>query len=340
MKKYFSYSLLFIIIFGSCQSSKYIKNKNSNYSTEAEQTMSLFRKTSPFLLDNYRLPLLTQFEVYSDKLDNTIFKEYLISDEKASSIMEDSIPILYSYKESFDKVLRELKTTKVKKGTAAIWMLYNMGFIVKTPSGCFGIDIDHKYSIELEPYLDFICITHNHGDHYNTALIDAMNAKGKPILSNFYAKDINHMSKTPTNYEIGNFKIKTDISDHLRDSKLADFVTVFRIECGDDAGNFSLLHCGDSGFNPVHFTNVEGKLDLAILRWGAARENDILGNGSGQVQTKYAILSHLIELRHKPYPKGQASITQTLKHLPEVKCDNTIIPFWGEKMTWEKGVMY
>ena len=79
---------------------------------------------------------------------------------------------------------------------------------------------------------------------------------------------------------------------------------------------------------------------MAVLRWGAPRENNILGIGSGQVKTDYAVLSHLIELRHEPHPNGQASITQTLKHLPNVNCENTLLPFWGEKMTWENGKMH
>src|SRR5690606_36070200 len=126
-----------------------------------------------------------------------------------------------------------------------------------------------------------------------------------PVLSNFYANGGTYTSTSPTTYTIGNFKIRTDLTDHLRDPNLpSDFVTVFRVECGSDAANFSMLHCGDSGFRPSQFTNVEGPLDLLVLRWGAARENDILGTGSGQVQTNYAVLSHLIELGHDQYPNG------------------------------------
>ncbi|NLO69521.1 MAG: hypothetical protein GX102_00920, partial [Porphyromonadaceae bacterium] len=95
-------------------------------------------------------------------------------------------------------------------------------------------------------------------------------------------------------------------------------------------------HCGDSGFLPERFLNVQGPVNLLVLRWGAPRENEILGTGEGQVQPDYAVLSHLIELRHKPYPHGQASITKTLEHLPGVECENTIIPFWGEKLIWKK----
>ncbi|WP_294082701.1 DUF4998 domain-containing protein [Proteiniphilum sp. UBA5384] len=307
---------------------------------EGIDVMLQLNSTSPFVLDEERLQLLKKIEILSDEFNNpSYFGQYLNSSEEAAIDMEYSSPLLFCYRNAFDKVIDEVKNTQVESGSVAIWLLYNMGFIVKTPSGAFGVDVDHRLASQLEPYLDFICVTHNHVDHANVKLMDAMNSKGKPVLSNFYTKSAQFYSKVPANYTIGNFTIKTDITDHLRDPALPDFVTVFKIDCGPDAGHFTMLNCGDSGFNPIHFTNVEGPIDLAVFRWGAARENDILGTGSGQVQTDYIVLSHLIEQRHKPYPEGQASITQTLKHLPGVKCDNTVIPFWGEKMIWKNGQM-
>lgn len=306
---------------------------------EGIATMAAFRQTSPFLLNAERLTLLNKFESFSDSFPPAMFSQYLKNSTDGSVDMEYTSPILYAYRNAFDKVLEEVKNTQIENGSVAVWLLYNMGYVVKTPSTTFGVDVDHRWAEELEPYLDFLCVTHNHVDHAHVKLMDAMNKKGKPVLSNFYKKDADFMSVKPTSYTIGDVKIRTDITDHLRDPALPTFVTVFRIECGTNAGNFSMLHCGDSGFRPTEFKNVAGPLDLAVLRWGAPRENDILGTGIGQVKPKYAILSHLIELRHEPYPKGQASITQTLKHLPGVKCENTIIPFWGEKMNWKNGQM-
>ena len=344
MKKVSLLTLILLLTCVACQrhlyKANYQENTKSEAVQEAAQMMQQFRKTSPLLLDNKRLVFWDSFQDYADKMVNTTFKEYLTATEKEASNMEDTIPMLHFYKEAFDKVLYEVKNTKVSHGSTLIWMLYNMGFVIKTPSGCFGIDLDHRLAEQLEPYLDFLLITHNHADHYNNKLVELMNSHGKPVLSNFYKENKEYTSKVPTRYEIGAFTISTDISDHLTDLKLPDFVTVFRIEAGEDSGSFSLLHCGDSGFNPKHFVNVQGPVGMVVLRWGAARESDILGTGEGQIKTDYAILSHLIELRHRPYPHGQASITKTLEHLPTVKCENTIMPFWGEKLTWKNGKLH
>ncbi|WP_294082702.1 MBL fold metallo-hydrolase [Proteiniphilum sp. UBA5384] len=345
MKRINLFALTLILLAAiSCQQNFHKKSNQKNITSEAVQeaiqVMQEFRKTSPLLLDDKRLAFLNEFQTYSDSLENTTFKKYLDSPKEEAYRMENTIPMLYFYREAFDKVLYEVKNTKVKDGTALVWLLYNMGFVVKTPSGCFGIDIEHRLAEQLEPYLDFLVVTHNHRDHYDPKLLEALNRNGKPILSNFYEKDQRYLSTTPTSHIIGNFTIRTDISDHLTDPKLPDFVTLFRIDCGEDSGNFSILHCGDSGFNPERFKNVQGPVSMAVIRWGAPRESNIFGTGEGQIQTDYAILSHLIELRHKPYPHGQASITKTLEHLPTVKCKNTLLPFWGEKLTWGNGELH
>ncbi|HMR19622.1 MAG TPA: hypothetical protein PKA53_10020 [Sphingobacterium sp.] len=340
MKKVLLSILMLMVTLVAVAQNKSFQKHQKKFSNEAVETVKKFRKTTPFLLTEKRLSLLKTFETYSDSYSDVPFKEYLTKTDEVAEELEHKVPILYAYREAFEKTLYEVKNTKVKQGSTLVWMLYNMGFVVKTPSGCFGIDVDHRLAEQMEPYLDFLIITHNHGDHANVKLMEAMVKSGKPVLSNFYKGSEEYLSTTATSYKIGNFTIRTDISDHLLNPKFNDFVTLFRIECGEDAGNFSMLHCGDSGFNPERFKNVQGPVNMVVLRWGAPRENNILGTGEGQVQPDYAVLSHLIELRHKPYPKGQASITKTLEHLPNVKCKNTIIPFWGEKLTWKNGKMY
>lgn len=336
----FKYTLSFLLLVSlhfSVAQNRAFEKEQRKYTNVGVETIKRLNKTTPLVLNEERLSLLKTIETYSDPYSDVPFKKYLKASEEGAEVLEHQEPILYAYRMAFEKVLHEVKNRKVKKGTAEIWMLYNMGFVIKTPSGCFGIDVDHRLADQLAPYLDFLYITHNHGDHANVKLMAAMKQLGKPVVTNFDIGNAPYFSKTATNYKIGNFTLRTDISDHLRSPDLANFVAVVRIDCGADAGGFSLLHCGDSGFDPTRFEAVQGPVDMVVLRWGAARENDILGTGKGQVQTDYALLSHLIEMRHKPYPKGQASITQTLKHLPNVACKNTIMPFWGERLTWENG---
>lgn len=110
-------------------------------------------------------------------------------------------------------------------------------------------------------------MTHNHADHYNKELIQAMFDLGKPVLSNYLQDEsYEYTSKTPTDYTIGNFAIHTSITDH-NNSGLSNFVTVFYIDCGEDTGNFTLIHTGDSNFKPEQFTNIASHVNVLIPRY-------------------------------------------------------------------------
>ncbi|WKK57356.1 hypothetical protein [Sphingobacterium sp. BN32] len=330
---------MFLFVFVSSGQVVLQENSKKNDIQKAIKTWKSLEKTTAFDLSPQRIDLLKTIEQYSDSFPPEEFKAYLEMSEEDAMAMERKVPILYAYRKSFDKVLNEVKNNRVKNGTAQVWLLYNMGFIVKTPSACFGIDVDHRLASQFAPYLDFLYITHNHGDHANVKLMEAMTKLGKPVISNFYKPGSAYHSLVPTSYQIGNITIRTDMDDHLANPKFPKFISMARIDCGADAGSFSLLHCGDAGFTPANFTKIQGPVNLLVMRWGEPRENNLLGTGEGQVQPEYAVLTHLIELRHKPYPHGQASITKTMEHLPAVKCDKTMIPFWGERLTWKDGML-
>ena len=89
------------------------------------------------------------------------------------------------YKFMLEKAIIEIKTEVVTEG-ATIWQIYNHGFVVKTPSKTFGFDLKDYFNIkdflDLADILDVYFISHEHGDHYSTSLINAMKALGKPVV--------------------------------------------------------------------------------------------------------------------------------------------------------------
>ena len=62
--------------------------------------------------------------------------------DKVAELERSGVP--YFLRKSFDKVCKEVRTTKVKQGTIAVWLVYNMGYIVKTPTATFAIDLYSK----------------------------------------------------------------------------------------------------------------------------------------------------------------------------------------------------
>jgi hypothetical protein len=83
------------------------------------------------------------------------------------------------------KALQEIKTENVTEG-ATIWQIYNHGFVVKTSSSTFGVDLydyfNLKEFLELTDLIDVYFITHQHGDHYSSGLITGMKNLGKPVV--------------------------------------------------------------------------------------------------------------------------------------------------------------
>jgi len=312
--------------------------EQTGFTNEAILNLYQLWTTSSLSVDTSRRNLLQKMQDYANLLTPDIFQIYLSSTDQTSIDMEKSNPVLSCYRFAFDHALEGVKNEKVENGTVAIWLFYNMGYVVKTPSGCFGVDINHRWAEKLAPYLDFLCVTHNHADHISTGLMQAMYDAGKPVISNFYLASNKYCSKTPTNYTIGKFSVRTAITDHDGGDPV-NFVSVFRIDCGDDSGNFSLLHCGDSSFDQKQFTNVQGgSVSLSILRNGSKAENNIVGTGSGQMTPSNAFLSHIIELRHQiDVSPIRFKLSETLGHCSQINCKNTSMPFWGEKLTWKEG---
>ena len=138
-----------------------------------EQMADIFwNKTSCRELTTERRAAMDKMQTYVDTFTHTLFNEYLAT--PAGTDKERGIEgwgLMKFYNMAFDKVLAEVPATEVKKGEVVVWQLYNMGYIVKTQTQCFGIDVYHKHAEKLAPMIDFMMITHNHGDHQWKPLI-------------------------------------------------------------------------------------------------------------------------------------------------------------------------
>lgn len=312
----------------------------SSYTNEAIQTIAELWRTSPLNLTQERYSLLAKIEEYSREFNRDPFQEYLKMNDSAAEKTEKDNPVMSIYRFAFDNVFHQVRNATVEYGTAEIWMLYNMGYIVKTPSVCFGIDINHRYAQELAPYLDFICVTHSDGDHVDTPLMNVMTSAGKPVLSNFFSASSAWCSNAASVYNIAGVEIKTCITDE--NATDLNCTTCYRFTFGEDAGNLRLMHPGDSSFDPKQFVPVGGgDVDVLILRFGQKAEVNICGTGSGQVVPHNILLSHQIELRHyiEKSPM-RATILGSIENIGKNYGswgNIAYLPFWGEHLVWKDG---
>ena len=346
MKKIYLFIALFACALCSCGSDEdgmtYAQPVEIGETTDmktAKEVAEALWATTPLQqqpLNAERSEVLKKIQKMADDCTSDFFESYIASLDQSAEIREKYDPMLAFYRLSLDHVINAIKTTTVENGTTCIWQLYNMGYIVKTPTTCFGIDINHRWAEKLEPYLDFLCVTHKHQDHYNTALINAMLNAGKPVYSNWIKGG--YTSKENTDYQFNNIKIHVSITDH-NNSGLSNFVSVFTFECGDDSGNFTMLHTGDSNFKAAQYTNILQHVNVLIPRYApnALTENNIIGTGAGQTKPDYVLLSHILELSHESEEESRWSLNSALERASKLNCENSVVPFWGEKLVWKDG---
>ena len=229
----------------------------------------------------------------------------------------------------FDKVLKEVRETEVTD-RPAIWLVYNMGVIVKTKEACFSIDLQHRRAPEIAPLLDFALITHRHSDHYTEDFYRAMDGEGKTVISNFKdnsgAKAANAEcghTKGKRTFKLKDVEIRTALVDHSK-TKI-DFITSFEIS----VGKWRLFHSGDAA--------DEGKLN-------PARSPDLwmvhpycnewpITKGVKKFSPKLTAILHLNEFSH-----SRGKCRWTWADGLRAKADAAkaggaaIVPVWGDRI--------
>lgn len=291
--------------------------------TSIETVMSdVLTQTSCMNPDEKRLGLLKDIQKYCDACSKADFDAYYIAGAVESSKMESN-SILSYYKKSLKRIITEIQTTNVEQGKIVMWHLYNMGYVVKTPSHCFGIDIKHKEAADLVPYLEFLLITHQHVDHYSDAMNGAMKMAGKPVYSNFVENEYKITGKK-TFSPVAGIEVVAALGDHS--AELKNFCVTYQIDCGADTGNKVIYHIGDT-YNATQLAKTKN-VDVFIPHSGI---NMNFTQAMNKIDPAVTLMSHVNELSHAidnyrwPYSKA-------LDRVKEVAPRKAYVPVWGEKI--------
>ena len=230
--------------------------------------------------------------------------------------------------DAFDKVLAEVKSTVVTD-RPAVWLVYNMGVIVKTKESCFSIDLKHRRAPEIAPLLDFALITHNHGDHFTEEFYKAMNGAGKTVISNFRdnygAKDWKKgggYTRAVKAFRIKDVEIRTSLTDH--NGYLVDFTTAFEVH----VGNHTIYHSGDC--SNVAKLNPTRRPDLWIVHPYCGMKAE---SGVKKMNPQLTVMAHLNELGHA---RDRWRWTWEDGFKAKAKAEEAggaaIVPVWGERI--------
>jgi hypothetical protein len=304
-----------------------------------------------------------------DQLRDSVFHEYVWAGEadwtksfthsgwdtflsksyRTTSEMEAQYPSLYFLGRAVNHAIEDIRTTKVKKGLA-VWHMYNMGYVFKTPESCFAIDLILPYSEQLFADIDFLLVTHGHGDHVSLPLIVEMIKAGKPVIQRmpevaFWESFEDILSKTiidqPSEFRFGNIRVKVDVGDHhlprTKDEEelFRDFVLTFQIDCGPSANDCTIYHAGDAG--NARKMAPDKNVDVLIINGGAPCKQIVAHLNPG-----LTFVSHILELGHSPkLPDPSRSPFDfayhwSMRSLPENKSATLT---WGERWLLQDTVL-
>jgi len=268
------------------------------------------------------------FEAVQREIDAVRAADYAAYCRACDAAMLDKFPALRRLEDAFDRVKAEVRETVVTD-RPAVWFLYNMGIVVKTPEACFSVDLRHRRGEELAPLLDFALITHNHGDHFTEPFYAAMNGTGKTVISNFkdnygtkdWRKNGGYTRAVKT-FRIRDVEIRTGLTDH--NDYLADFTSTFEIT----SHGFTIYHTGDCSNVAKLNPTVTPDLWFVHPRCGMKA-----ADGVRKFHPKKTALVHLNELGHD-INRWRWTWADGLKEkaLIEKAGGQAIVPLWGERI--------
>lgn len=277
-----------------------------------------------------RLDAMEKIQSVINRFENSDWNAYRKESDLQKVAAMERAGVPYFLRQSFEKVRKEIRTTKVKEGTVAVWLLYNMGYIVKTPTTTFGIDIYSKYTDELLDMIDFGMITHAHSDHNHAIFTQGLAKRNKPILAAFDIKNVEEMRVEHGGvYTIGDVTIRVTIGDHNK-KKLRNFVASYEIDCGANTNHTIIYHTGDS--HDYEQLNPQQRVDIFIphIRVGLDVQKAIY-----KFQPRHVFMSHIQELGHR-IKKWRWTFHDALRLREKWEHNHLWIPCWGERIIYNR----
>ena len=301
--------------------------KEETPNSELDRIIESFWNTSAMNPTGERFAAMGEMQPYMDSCSAPFFYQY-VNEESALKRREmENGTVLHFYQAALEKLVREIPQTTVRKGTVAIWHLYNMGYVIKTPSHCFAVDLKHPESDALVPYLDFLLITHHHGDHYTDKLNKAMTDAHKPVYSNWDSDVCSLTNLTDVrDVDLGDIKFHTEIVDHNKTH--LKFVITYFVDCGPDTDNCKMYFVGDAC--SVDQLNPVGPVDIFVPHLAVGLDVKAAGE---KFEPGWIFVSHLLELGHK-LTQWRWSYFYGLDEMHEYHRKNVCIPVWGEKIVY------
>lgn len=322
MRMYRRYLSLILLLMGTLAMAQTLPSNTTLDDTRARlRALPVTAHHSP-----ERRQLLAVIQAAADELEPATFNTYMNEADPAKAKAMADNGILYYLETSAAAALAEIRATKVTRGVV-IWHLYNMGYVVKTPGECFGIDICLRDGERLVPELDFLLVTHEHRDHYTAPLLDAMLAAKKPVVTRWYPGSTVITRATVLQFDTA--RVKIDIGDHhMEQQGQTDNMLMYQVTCGDPAAPFTLYHSGD-GNNAAKILPNRA-IDLFIYHVSVGLDARA---AVARLQPHTIFPAHLLELAHSPKPPQawRWPFTYAFNAAKSLAPTEAFVLSWGER---------
>lgn len=252
-----------------------------------------------------------------------VYSRSWITNATRADRMEVEFSALRYLRVATTNAMADIRRTTVTKGVA-IWFLYNMGYVFKTPTACFGIDIKARDSEKLVADLDFLLISHEHEDHYHAPLIEAMLERQKPVITRWFPGTT--ILAQGTSLDFGETHVNVNIGDHhyTRPGQTNNML-MFEVDCGPAAHHTVIYHSGDG--NNLHKMRPVKPIDVFIPHVAVGLS---IPDAIRKLKPKLTLVSHVMELGHNigRWRWSYEYAFNVIKGIPEK--DATILT-WGER---------
>ncbi len=237
--------------------------------------------------------------------------------------MEAQIPALGYLRAATTHALADIRRTRVDRGVA-IWFLYNMGYIFKTPTACFGIDVTARECEKLAADLDFLLISHEHCDHYHVPLMEAMIQRSKPVITRWLPGTT--VLTQGASFDFAGIHVKVEIGDHhYAQPGQTHNMLMFEVNCGPLANQAVIYHSGDG--NNLHKMRPAKPIDVFIPHVSVGMS---VPDAIRHLQPTLTLVSHVMELGHNidQWRWSYEYAFDVIKDIPE---NQATLLTWGER---------
>ncbi len=298
------------------------KSRPTKPTVEEPPALGALYKTSPFKVNGERLAALDKIQSLADAFECDKFKAYCREAECGRQPGGEIPEIMRNAEFALDKIIWSMENLPKPERGARLFLLYNMGYVIQTPTAAFAVDTVHPRVEMLAPRLDFLLLTHRHTDHYSQRLVSAMGEK--PVVSNFISNRHKHVYDEQF-YEFGKISVRATIAHHGKTTPR--FVSVYEISCDDSETRPRILHAGDAG----KWEQIKPQKAPDVFIPHVSVGLDIRKCADETVKPKLVLMSHLLEMAHPTY-KWRHPLKLGLKKCGQIKNATAIMPFWGERV--------